>query len=62
MTPKQDAIRIYSLVYDQIGNSIIDDLYKKDVVKEMSALVVNEIELALKNCSEVNYDLQNMER
>lgn len=62
MTPEEDALRIYSSVYHQIGSSIIDDLYKKDVVKEMSVFVVDEIESALKNCAELNYDLQNMER
>lgn len=64
MTPKQDALRIYSSVYNRIEHLIDENLSKheKEICKGISMFVVDEIELALKNCSEVNYDLQNMER
>lgn len=64
MTPKQEALRIYSSVYNRIEHLIDENLAKdeKEICKRMAMFVVDEIELALKNCAEVNYDLQNMER
>lgn len=64
MTPKEDALRIYSSVYNRIEHLIDENLAKdeKEICKRMAMFVVDEIEFALKNCAEVNYDLQNMER
>ena len=64
MTPKQDALRIYSSVYNRIEHLIAENLAKdeKEICKGIAMFVVDEIESALKNCSEVNYYLQNMER